>query len=101
MQKAIRTGAHWLDRVVTTPAINGSIAALASCNSNMLPAKISSARSRTRLSTLVGLASGSSRGTEPCARAMSTSASRMRDSESNVGIARMNVTRNTLRLETR
>ena len=30
MHAAINTGAHWLDRVVTTPAINGSIAALAS-----------------------------------------------------------------------
>ena len=30
MQAAISTGAHWLDRVVTTPAISGSIAAFAS-----------------------------------------------------------------------
>ena len=29
MQAAISTGAHWLDRVVTTPAISGSMAALA------------------------------------------------------------------------
>ena len=35
IQAAIKTGAHWLDRVVTTPAISGSIAALASCNSSI------------------------------------------------------------------
>ncbi len=40
MQAAISTGAHWLDRVVTTPAISGSIAALASCSRRMLAAKI-------------------------------------------------------------
>ena len=40
MQKAISTGAHSLERVVTTPAISGSIAALASCSSSTLPAKI-------------------------------------------------------------
>ena len=44
MQAAIRTGAHWLDRIVTTPAISGSMAALASWNSSMAPAKISSVR---------------------------------------------------------
>ena len=41
MQAAISTGAHWLERVVTTPAINGSIAALANWNSKTPPAKIS------------------------------------------------------------
>ena len=30
MHAAISTGAHWLDRVVTTPAISGSMAAFAS-----------------------------------------------------------------------
>ena len=44
MQAAIKTGAHWLDRIVTTPAISGSMAALASWNSSMAPAKISSVR---------------------------------------------------------
>ena len=39
MQAAIRTGAHWLDRVVTTPAMIGSMAALANCSSRMLAAK--------------------------------------------------------------
>ena len=39
MQAAIRTGAHWLDRVVTTPAISGSIAALASWNSSIAAGK--------------------------------------------------------------
>ena len=44
MQAAISTGAHWLDRVVTTPAISGSIAALASCSSSTAAAKISRGR---------------------------------------------------------
>ena len=56
MQAAISTGAHWLDRVVTTPAMIGSIAALASCSSSTLPAKISSGRCRIRLKTLVAFA---------------------------------------------
>ena len=63
MQAAISTGAHWLDRVVTTPAISGSIAALASCNSSTPPAKISSGRWRSRWNTLVASASGTSRAT--------------------------------------
>ena len=49
MQAAISTGAHWLERVVTMPAIKGSIAALASCNSSTLPAKISSGRWRQQM----------------------------------------------------
>ena len=99
MQAAISTGAHWLDRVVTTPAISGSIAALASCSSSTLPAKISSGRWRIRLQTLVALASATSRTTAPCARAASISRSRIRISASKVGIARMKVTRNTERLD--
>ena len=101
MQAAISTGAHWLDRVVTTPAIIGSIAALASCSSNTLPAKINSGRWRSRLKTLVAFASGTSRTTAPWACAISISRSRIRDSASKVGIARMNVTRNTERLDSR
>ena len=65
MQAAIRTGAHWAERVVTTPAISGSIAALASWNSSTLPAKISSGRLRMRLNTLVALVSGTSRPIAP------------------------------------
>ena len=101
MQAAISTGAHWLDRVVTTPAISGSIAALASCSSSTLEAKISSGRRRTRPTTLVALASGTSRSTAPCAWATSISRSRMRASASRVGIASMKVTRNTERLDNR
>ena len=55
MQAAIRIGAHWLERVVTTPAINGSIAALASCSSRMLPAKISNARLAHQVENAGGL----------------------------------------------
>jgi hypothetical protein len=101
MQAAISTGAHWLDRVVTTPAMIGSIAALASCSSSTLPAKINNGRRRTRLSTLVALTSGTSRITAPWARAASISCSRIRASASKVGIARTKVTRNTERLDSR
>ena len=44
MQAAISTVAHWLERMVTTLPINGSMAALARWNSNRQPAKISSGR---------------------------------------------------------
>src|ERR1700733_3195751 len=101
MHAAISTGAQWLERVVTTPAINGSIAALASCSSSTQPAKISRGRWRIRFRTLVALASGSSRVTAPCAWAASISRSRMRESASSVGIASRKVTRNTERLDKR
>ena len=46
MQAAIRTVAQWLDRMVRTLPISGSIAALASWNSMKLPEKINSGRRR-------------------------------------------------------
>ena len=42
MQAAIRTVAHWLDRIVNTLPISGSMAALARWNSITQPARISS-----------------------------------------------------------
>ncbi len=101
MHAAISTGAHRLERVVTTPAINGSIAALASCSSSTLPAKIRRGRWRISVRTLVALASGPSEATVPCAWATSISRSRMRESASRVGIASRKVTRNTERLDRR
>src|ERR1700733_174422 len=101
MHAAINTGAHRLERVVTTPAISRSIAALASCSSNTLPAKIRRGRWRISFRTLVAPASGSPEATVPCARATSISRSRMRPSESRVGMASRKVTRNTERLDRR
>ncbi len=101
MQAAINTGAHWLDRVVTTPAISGNIAALASCSRRMLAAKINSAGWRISRHMLVALTSSTSRATAPCAQVASTSRSRIRTSDSSAGIARINVTINTERLDNR
>ena len=58
MQAAIRTVAHWLDRMVRTLPISGSIAALARWNSSMQPAKISSGRLRSSAASLVRGLSG-------------------------------------------
>ena len=48
MQAAISTVAHWLERMVRTLPISGSMAALARWNSMTQPAKISSGRLRSR-----------------------------------------------------
>ena len=55
MQKAISAGAQSAERVVTTPAIKGSIAALASCSSSTAQAKINSGFCRTRSRKRIGL----------------------------------------------
>jgi hypothetical protein len=67
MQNAISTGAHWLDRVVTTPAISGSIAGVRELEQQHAAGKDQQRTLAQQMEHAGGFLSGTSRTTAPVA----------------------------------
>ena len=95
MQAPISTVAHWLERMVSTLPMSGSMAALARWNSRMQQPNTSRARLLSRLRRSTGGLLVRSSGRLPCARSGSISAAATPRSTSSVGTSNAAVTKNT------